>query len=626
MRIIQILLLFFYFSAQAQHLYEPKEILQSIENNTRTRSGIPGADYWQNKSSYTINATFSPDNGIIHGHVNLLYTNNSLDTLKHFYFKLMQNIYAKGSARAWEVASEGVHNGIVVSNVYVDSTIIDTGKMHLNSTLLRIDPVNFLPPHQSQTIQMDFEVPMQKNIQYRTGALDSVTLFAGYWFPQICVYDDVFGWDKEQYMLNTENYNDFSDYDVSLTLPGNFVVWATGQLQNTNDLFQAKIIKRIKKSKKSKQQVSIIEQTDLNKKAVLQSNDSLTWNFKASQVPDFAWGASTHLLWDAASSNTESSKQETWVQAVYPVGNTFNPEILKIAKKSLVHFTTDFPGIVYPYPEHITFLGGMRGGMEFPMIANNSESDSAFAPIMTCHEIAHNYFPFSMGINERKFGWMDEMFTTQMENSFLKKQLPVVYKNSLRREKYFARNFSGSYSDLPLMTESSSAVKQTAMLYNFYIKPNDMLKALKSIIGEESFKQYLKEFMITWEGKHPTPYDFFYSINYQSLNNLNWFWDRWAFQFGYVDLSILNADSTQTLFNVENLGGRPVPLKMEIEYMDGSLGEEIYNADIWKNNKQVVWQAPDNKKPKKITIKVENEIMEGNEQNNTFELDVSIQN
>lgn len=626
MRILHLLLLIIPFSVHCQHLFEPVEIVDAIENNTRTRTGIPGPNYWQNTSTYIINATFSPETGVISGQVNLKYTNNSPDTLRQLYFKLMQNVYAKGSARAWEVDKEGVHKGASISNIYIDSVPVNEENTHIRSTWLRIDPKIALGPKISTTIQMNFKVPMQKSSQFRTGALDSMTIFAGYWFPQICVYDDIFGWDKEQYMLNTENYNDFSDYDVSLTLPGDYVVWATGQLQNPNDLFQHKILKRIHKSQKSKVSVSIIKQADYDERTVLKAADSLTWIFTAKQVPDFAWGASTHLLWDGVKAVNPDKKNPYWIQVAFPNRKGINEGIIDIAQKSVEHFSTVYPAIRYPYPTHTSFLGQKRGGMEFPMIANNSESDSTFTPIMTCHEIAHNYFPFSMGINERKFGWMDEMFTTQMELSFLKTEMPETYKRNLRKFNYYSRKYSGTYSDLPLMTESSSVIKEITMVYNFYVKPTAMFNALKSIIGETNLNRYIKDFMSIWEGKHPTPYDFFYFINQESLVNLKWFWDKWAFQFGSVDLALSPSDTTLSTFEIKNVGGMPVPFKISAEYTDGSLGEEVYNAAIWENKFRFYYTLPSNKKIRKLSVYIEQNISDRNDQDNTFELDVSKQN
>lgn len=610
---------------QAQQLFEPKEIIQAIEHETRTRNGMPGENYWQNTSDYFIQASYNPDSVSISGMVSVLYTNNSPDTLKQVYFKLMQNVYAKGSARAWEIKKENLTDGVEIGNLWVDSILLKHGNLHINSTLLRVNTRKSILPKTSVLIQVEFVTPMQKSISYRTGALDSSTVFAGYWFPQLCVYDDIFGWDKNQYMLNAENYNDFSNYLVELTLPPNYVVWASGKQVNPEETFQSNILRSISKSQKSEKVVHIITNEDYEHGNVLVEADSLTWKFEAKNLPDFAWGASTHFLWDAVSAKNPTDKKLCWVQSAYPEPKKRKDDknIVHYAKKSIEHFSQTFPGVPYPYASHVSFLGGGSGGMEFPMIANNTSYDSTFTPVVTAHEIAHNYFPFYMGINEREFGWFDEMFTTQMENNYIKTNFTKIYTRSLKSDKRYANRYNGIFSDLPLMVESIQINNRVTMVNNFYQKGNDMMNALKSVIGDANLTLYLQEFIEIWAGKHPTPYDFFYFVNAKSLVNLNWFWDKWAFRYGSVDLKIAASDSTFSTFIINNVGGKPVPFKIEVEYEDGSLSDAIYNAGIWENTNRFVWNLPENKPIKKVEIKVENDIMDGNDTNNTVQQAVS---
>lgn len=611
----------------AQKLFEPKEFSQAVQNETRTRSGKPGTAYWQNKADYFIRASYNPEDAMISGNVSIIYINNSTDTLKRIYLKLMQNVYAKGSPRAWEVNADNLHSGVEISNLHIDSFTIAQENIQIKSTLMHFDTERPIAPGETVSIQMDFKTPMQKQIKYRSGALDSTTIFAGYWFPQLCVYDDIFGWDKVQYMLNTENYNEFSNYLVELTLPSNFVVWATGRQLNPEETFQKVVLKRIAKSKKSTEPITIISKEDYINKKVLRDGDSLVWKFEAKHMSDFAWGASTHFIWEAASAMNPDDKNLCWVQSAYPVTNrkNDNANVLRYALQSVEHFSQVFPAVAYPYASHITFIGGTRGGMEFPMIANNSSMDSTFANVATAHEIAHNYFPFYMGVNERKFGWFDEMITTQMENSFIKQHFPKIYKRSLRSDKYYAGRYNGTFGDLPLMVESNQIITQTTMLNNFYMKSNEMVNALKSLIGEPNLAIYIQDFMKTWAGKHPTPYDFFYFVNHKSLVNLNWFWNRWAFQFGSVDLAITASQQNANQYHISNEGGRPVPFKIEMKLQDGSMYEEVYNAGIWEKSDNLTFDIPKDKIPEQIAIRVTQDIFETSTANNTLEIDVSEQ-
>jgi len=225
--------------------------------------------------------------------------------------------------------------------------------------------------------------------------------------------------------------------------------------------------------------------------------------------------------------------------------------------------------------------------MEFPMLANNAAAHDSINTIMvTAHELAHNYFPFMMGINERKYGWWDETMTTLMESYVNLKGYPEHKVKGFFNRKVSFNYVAPNHEMLPIITETSNIMKPFPTICNFYIKGPAAIDILVNIIGASKFYKYTREFMLIWEGKHPTPYDFFYFINENEMKNLNWFWDAWFFSYGYPDLEIVNAVQNDDYLTVQlkNTGGFPVQFRLNISYEDGSGFDEEFNVAIWEDN------------------------------------------
>lgn len=585
MRFIQLLLVIAVNTqlyAQKQSLFESGEYRKAYENATRSRSGVPGENYWQNNSNYEIEAKFYPISRIIEGHLKVTYFNQSPDSLNIIVFKLMQNVYKKGAKRQMSIDLVNLHDGIKISNVTFNGAVLAEKSISINGTLMRLSLPKFMSKKSSIIIEMDFETPIPKTSGYRSGSIDSTSFFAAYWFPQVAVYDDIFGWDTDEYVGIPENYNDFSTYDVALTLPSEFNIWATGELINAHKIFSAEIISRIANSKISTKPITILSEEDFRDA----DGAYHTWRFKAENVPDFAWGASDHYIWEGVAANNPDSGNLCWVQSAYPKGANHFDWVIDVAKKSVEIFSNDFPGIAYPYFKHISFRGTQGGGMEFPMLANNNVAyDSVNTIMVTAHELAHNYFPFMMGINERKYGWWDETMTTLMESYLTKKAFPNQQIQGFFNRKISFNFLAPLHDMLPLITETSNIMKELPTITNFYIKGPAAMDILANLIGSNEFYAYTKEFMILWAGKHPTPYDFFYFINDKEGRNLNWFWNSWLFSYGYPDLAINNAEQNGNYLKVviKNVGGLPVPFNLIITEKESGF-EETFNVANWENN------------------------------------------
>ncbi len=615
-----ILLFSLHYGYGQKPLFESRELDKAYQKTTRSRVGIPGECYWQNHSTYTISARFLPNESKVTGKLSVVYYNESPDTLKSIVFKLMQNVYKKGANRQMPVDEMLLHDGVIVKNIRCGGNEKPAEMNSLSATVVNVSLPDELLPGSNVTIKLDFETPIPKKSGFRSGTIDSSSFFVAYWFPQIAVYDDIFGWDKEQYVGIPETYNDFSGYEVQLTLPSEYTVWATGDVTNESEVYSKAVLERIRKSKKSETAVSILTEKDFKKP----DGNELTWKFNAVQVPDFAWGASDHYVWEGQAAQNPGPENLCWVQSAYPSGAAYFDMVSGVAKTSVELFSREFPGITYPYFKHITFRGTDGGGMEFPMIANNDVAyDSINTILVTAHELAHNYYPFMMGVNERKFGWWDETMTTLMECYVNEKAYP-----DQKIHGFFDRNvsfnfLSPAHSMVPLITETSNIMKEYPSITNFYVKGPAAMDILQNLIGKDNFTSYNKSFMEVWRGKHPTPWDFFYYFNEKSGEDMNWFWNSWFYSFGYADLTL--ADVTQTdqyvTLTIKNKGGFPVPFTIRAKCQDGGQIEENVNIRAWKSDtNDLIYRILTNKKIALVTLDFAGSY-DADPANNTFSIE-----
>lgn len=587
---------------QKTFLFESKEYKNAYNTGTRSRDGLPGEKYWQNKSEYKISAEFDPKNHLITGHLVVRYFNESPDSLNSMVFKLMQNIYQKGASRQMPVDPDMLHDGIDISKVAFEGQAIAESGIISSGTVMNIRLPRFIKQNSSISISMDFVTPVPKKSGLRSGSIDSTSFFLAYWFPQVAVYDDIFGWDRDEYVGVPETYNDFSTYDVEITLPNQYNIWATGNHLNPQEIYSEEILSRIAVSKVSKTPVRIINENDFRKGNGLKN----TWKFHVENIPDFAWAASDHYLWEGVAAENPTAENLCWVQTAFRKGDANFDWVIEVAKSSVEIFSNEFPGAPYPYFKHISFSGTEGGGMEFPMLANNNATRDTVSTIMvTAHELAHNYFPFMMGINERKYGWWDETMTTLMETYLKDKAYPNRQVHGFFNRKYSYPYLSPSHEIMPLMTETSSMMKVMPTIINFYVKGPAIMDGLKNLIGEDRFNALVKDFIKEWQNKHPTPYDFYYYVNSRENENLNWFWNAAFFAQGYPDLAISKAAQNENylLVEIENVGGSPVPFLLTITSTSGDSFSEEYNVKSWRSNLEVQSiRIPVNGKVEKIQL------------------------
>ena len=607
-------LFFIFFSnhvqAQKDKLFIPRDVRTAYEKGTRSLDGQPGANYWQNRAEYEIKAELIPSQRTLRGTQQISYYNQSPDSLKRLVIRLYQDILRKGNLRDWPVNVSDLHDGVAIERLLINGQSVDLSAENEGVTrrgtnlIIKLDqPIS---PGSQTSLEMDWQFIISRTSNIRMGAYDSTTFFMAYWYPQIAVYDDVNGWDTYNYTGMQEYYNDFNDYKVEITVPKNFIVWATGDLQNVSDVLTPDYVQRYKTGQISDTVLTIISEDDLARGGVTQNKDKLTWIYQAKNVPDFAFGSSDHYLWDMVSLVVdEKSPQRVLIDAAYNPQSADFYEVADIARKAIEFFSTRMPGVPYPYSAMTVFNGS--GGMEFPMIVNDGSQPSFAATVgLTAHEIAHTYFPFYMGTNERKYAWMDEGWAVMLPWQF---QAEMVENHDRLATTIVEYTFSaGKEMDLPLMTPSivySSHVHYPGYRFNSYTKSAVAYQMLLELLGEDLFKQALHEFMRRWNGKHPLPWDFFFAFDAVAGENLSWFWNSWFFEPGYPDLGIgqVKQKSGKSEIEIIRHGNMVIPVHLRVVFEDDS--EEIIrkSARVWqKSAERIIVPVKHKKKIKRLEL------------------------
>jgi hypothetical protein len=591
---------FTFANLEAQPLYMPRDIQKSFAKGTRSMDGRPGKNYWQNRGRYMITVTATPPEKTIYGTEQITYINNSPDTLRNLAFKLIVNIHKPGAPRLG-----GAGPDYLTSGVHIDSFVVN-GKAQQwndNPNFFTTVPVRLgkpLPAHDSIQlfIKWHYDVLVQSN---REGMIDPTTFFLAYFYPRVAVYDDYQGWDQTTFNDALEFYNDFNDYTINVQVPKNYVVWGTGTLLNPTSVLQPAVASRFTQSLTSDKLIHIATLQDMQAKTVTAQNAVNTWQFKANNVPDVALGLSDHFVWDGSSVVVDDKTgRRASAQAAYNDTASDYHYMVDFAKQSLDWLSHKWPGIPYPYEKTTVFQG--YAGMEYPMMANDETyEDTTFAKFVAMHEIAHTYMPFYMGINETRYGFMDEGWATTFELLFNRDKLGVETAENFYKQFRVAGwiRDAAQDEDMPIITPGPN-LNGGGLGNNQYGKPSLGYLAMKDFLGDELFKKCLHEYMSRWNGKHPLPWDFFNTFNDASGKNLNWFWNNWYFSNYYIDLSLTNAvrNDKGYALSIENVGGMAAPFDVVLTYADGST-EKLHQSPI-------VWQA--NQKQTTVQVAAKKEV------------------
>lgn len=583
-----------------QTLPVPTEIDRAYAAGTRSATGKPGAAYWQNTADYVIDVDFNPVTRLLAGTVEITYFNHSPDQLDTLWFKLYPNLYKKGVARKAKVNERDLGEGVKLSSIAVDGRKLAAGSWIEAGTNMKV-PIAPLAPGKKIKVVLDYSYTLNKGSHIRTGQVDNGSHFVAYFFPRIAVYDDVDGWNRFPYTGDEEFYNDFCSFKASITMPKDYQVWATGDLTNAKDIYQEHIYKRLRQAETKDGVVDVFTEDDLKQKRITKGKQFNTWNFEAKGVTDFVFASSDHYIWKSSSLVVDSlTKRRTRVDAVFNPSHKDYYEVVDFARKTVEAMSFKFPKWPFPY-SHETIFDGLDQ-MEYPMMVNdNPVAKREDAITLTVHEIFHTMFPFYMGTNETKYAWMDEGWATIGE--WLISPMIDTTMVDLYGVAQTAAT-SGTTHDSPIMTPTT-ALKGSGSFTSSYPKPGMGYLFVKDYLGDELFTKALHHYIEQWQGKHPTPFDFFNSMNEGAGKNMNWFWKAWFFEEGITDLAIDEVRKSESgyVVSVRNKSKKPLPVDLRMDYADGSVSHLHHSIGIWEQGNQVVSiEVPTGKVLKKVVL------------------------
>ena len=569
----------------AQPLYTPRNIKLAYKNGTRSPDGRPGANYWQNTGHYTINVSAAPPDRTIRGTEKIIYINNSPDTLKVIVIRLTTNIHKPGAIRLNPEEPDYLNAGVTIDKYAENGTAKTWRANDRDGTWKNVRLTRPLAPHDSVQLDFDWHYPISLKSN-REGMIDSTTYFLAYFYPRVAVYDDYNGFDRMDFTDVMEFYNDFNDYTLNVSVPKNYIVWATGDLQNPAEVLESSYARKFTSTLKNDAIVRIAGPAEISQGKVTAQKPVNTWTWKAGDISDMTVGISDHFAWDASSVVVDKSTgRRASVQSAYNDTAKDFHQMVEFGRHALDWLSNNWPGVPYPFSKTTVFQG--FADMEYPMMVNdNTTDDPIFSRFVAEHEIAHSWFPFYMGINESRYGFMDEGWATTLE--FLIGRADLGNEKAEAAYKDFRINYytydPTDGEDLPIITPADALKGGLAYGNNAYGKASLGYLAMKDLLGDELFKKCLHTYMDRWHGKHPIPWDFFYSFDDAAKQDLNWFWNNWFFTNNYLDIAIDKVESNNV--SIRNIGGFVMPFDLIIHYSDGSSDLSHQTPAVWSKDQK----------------------------------------
>ncbi|MBR6176311.1 MAG: hypothetical protein IKQ70_00335 [Bacteroidales bacterium] len=600
-------------NAFAQEFYTDSAFAAAVANGTRTTTGLPGDNYKTNFAHYNITADFRTIEGHLYGSETIKYDYNcGQGDLNSIVINLYRNVYKDGVTKYRHVDSRDKFKGVEIEKVQ----LVDNGRYtDLNITEYGTQIEAALPAPltkgNSITLYIKWNTKIAAFSHIRGGKYNNDTWFVPYFYPQIAVYDDIYGWDRVQHSGNEEFYFENANYDVALTTDQYTAVWATGVLQNPEKVYSPTVLKKYREALSSGNITDIITKQDLEKHAV--KSEKNIWKFHADSVPDFVFSCSASSQWTAKNFELAPGKRTT-AAAVYR--NPIFRDNVDLAETTITYLSHNRPGVTYPYPWMTLFEGS--GGMEFPMMVNEDLDvlwdDMIFT---TSHEITHTYFPFLTGINQNTYGFIDEGLTMFVPE-YLQDSLTII-KNAISRSASYVSTVLGTTIERPVITPSYKMRELWPFTMSSYYTPQIGYNILEGILGRELMDKALHQFTSAWSRKHAHPYDFFYTLEAMSGKDLKFFYQNWFANTGSADLGIKNVyrDDTTNYIIIENFGEKYVPALIKITYMNEATETIYQSAEMWRNGDRTCTIALPGPQISQVELLTEY-IPDNDSQNNNF--------
>ncbi|MBB5661178.1 M1 family metallopeptidase [Brevundimonas halotolerans] len=585
-------------------------------NDYRTASGAPGHRYWQQQVDYVIDVRLDEDAKALTASQRITYHNNSPDTLTYLWILLDQQDMAEGSMATMASPSSssetyqffealGFERGQTWAGGFQNIVVKGTDGRPLNITqvdaLLRVDLPRPLAPGERISFDMTYAMPFAQTMV--TGARSGYECFPGstpagncifqaaQWFPRLAAYSDYEGWHTLPFLGSGEFPLEFGNYQVSITVPADHVVAASGELQNSRDVLTREQQARMEQARSATDApVYVVTPDEAVAREQGRSTDTRTWRFEAENVRDFAWAASRGFVWDAmAVRQDEPGAEYPTVMAMSFYTKEARPMWDTYSTRAVAHAIDVYGSFTFPYPYPTAqSVNGPVGGMEYPMITfngarptrdengnviNGDATKYALVDVII-HEIGHIWFPMIINSDERQWTWMDEGINTFVEYQATKLWDPDFPSRGEPRD---IVRFMTSDNQVPLMTRYDTALNAGNV---GYLKPGTALVVLReTVMGRELFDRAFREYAERWKFKRATPYDFFRTMEESSGMDLDWFWRGWFYSTDHVDISLENVVQARlaTDEDEEQSEGPPPPGEPEVEVVEPPVPLTIAN-------------------------------------------------
>jgi len=551
-------------------------IRQAFAQGTRDSTGAPGRNYWQQTVDYRIDATLDAPAGVLHGSETVTLHNTTPNTLDRIVLRLYQN-YFKATVQRNDYVTD-ITDGVVMEKLVVNGTpvsLTDDAHYKVNGTVASVTPVAPIAPGTTATIEATwhFAVPRVDTLARgeRMGRFGDYLYQVAQWYPQVAMYDDMRGWDTDQYMGIGEFYNQFGSFDVHITVPGGWLVGATGDLQNPTEVLSQRTRDRLALAMRVDTTVHVVTAAERGASAT-GAGATLTWHFSAPHVNDFAFATSRDYVYDATHASIPG-------KSVIPVNVLYLPQHTAYATNNTAQYgrfaLEHHSRYVFPYEfSQGTIADGPETGMEYPMIIFDGPGFG-----VTAHEFGHEWFPMTVGSDETRYGWMDEGFNEYIDAAATAdfEHKPEVMAASA--ESY--RRVAGSELEAPMMWPTDFVGPNATM--TTYVKAPVVFYALGGVVGDSAAHAAFVDYAKEWRFKHPSPYDFFMSMNRSLGRNLDWFWYQWFFTTYTVDQSIesVTRRGTNEIVTINDRGDMAMPIILRVDYTNGTSDTVIQQAYVW---------------------------------------------
>ena len=645
MKLLNVLLLFVIsatLNAQTQKpgtKYDPYKLFSPLfypypETATRSADGSPNAAYWQNQADYNIHVSLNEQTHIIGGYVEITYKNNSPHELPFLWLQLDQNLFAqnsRGQARMpvggysrYGNAENNFDGGYKITAVKL-LTQNKNAEYIISDTRMQVRlPEPMKPKGDEIKLKIDFSFMLPEYGADRCGILntkDGAIFSVAQFYPRLCVYDDVQGWNTDPYLGPSEFYCEYGNFDLSITAPANHIVVSSGELQNAKEVLPAALYQKYLEARQSNKTVIIRSIDDVETATAKNTTATLTWKFKLHNARDVAFASSKAFIWDGAQMNLPSGKK-AFAQSVYPkqsIGNSGWERSTEFTKGSIENYSKRW--FEYPYATAVNVASNV-GGMEYPGIVfcgAMAKGSGLFG--VTDHEFGHTWFPMIVGSNERKYGWMDEGFNTFINGIATKDfNQGEFYEKQSNTDHNF---MFGPLSEKIMLTPD--AMQEGSIGSSLYFKPGYGLALLRNyILDSNRFDYAFKTYIKNWAFKHPTPWDFFRTMDNAAGESLSWFWKGWflenyALDQAIDDVSYIdNMPRKGAVVTLHNLDRMAMPVFLTYETVSGRKKSKKLPVEIWNNTAVFKVKLDTDEELKSVSIDPDKFLPDINYSNNTW--------